>query len=68
MQERTLSTEWKRQPKDWEKIFANPISDKGLISKINTEPLQLNSKKQTTQLKKRADDLNDHFSKQHKKR
>ena len=24
----------KRQPKEWEKIFANDISDKGLVSKI----------------------------------
>ena len=24
----------KRQPMDWEKIFANDISDKGLVSKI----------------------------------
>ena len=24
----------KREPMKWEKIFANPISDKGLISKI----------------------------------
>ena len=27
----------KRQPKEWEKIFANFISDKGLISKIYKE-------------------------------
>ena len=25
----------KRQPTDWEKIFANDATDKGLISKIN---------------------------------
>ena len=24
----------KRQPTEWEKIFANDISDKGLVSKI----------------------------------
>ena len=24
----------KRQPAEWDKIFANPIADKGLISKI----------------------------------
>ena len=35
----------KRQPLEWEKIFANVASDKGLISKIyNTEFIQLNVK------------------------
>jgi len=27
----------KRQPKEWEKIFVNDISDKGLVSKIYKE-------------------------------
>ena len=34
----------KRQPIGWEKIFANHISDKGLISKTCKELVQLNSK------------------------
>ena len=38
----------KRQPSEWEKIFTNEATDKGLISKIYK---QLNIKKQTTHSK-----------------
>ena len=41
----------KRQPSEWEKIFANEPMDKGLISKIYKQLMQLILKKQTTQSK-----------------
>ena len=35
----------KRQPSEWEKVFANEVTIKGFISKINKELIQLNIKK-----------------------
>jgi hypothetical protein len=35
----------KQKPKDWEKIFTNPTSDKGLIAKLYKELKKLDSRK-----------------------
>ena len=53
----------KRKPSEWEKILANETTDKGLISKIYKLPMQLNTRKIKTPIKKWEKDLNRHHSK-----
>ena len=54
----------KRQPLEWERIIANETTDKGLISKIYKQLIQINTKKTNNPVKKWEKDKNRHFSKE----
>jgi hypothetical protein len=52
----------KRPPTDWERIFTNPKSDRGLISNIYKEQMKLDSRKPNNTIKKWDTELNKEFS------
>ena len=51
----------KRQLMEWEKIFANHLSDKRLVSKVYEKLLELSNKKANNAIEKFTKDLNRHF-------
>ena len=52
----------KRLPSDWEKIYTNPSTDKGLISKIYNELKKLDTKTLINPIKKWGTELNREFT------
>ena len=53
----------KKTTSEWEKIIANETTDKGLISKIYKQLIQVNTRKTNNSIKKWEKGLNRHFSK-----
>ena len=55
----------KRHLSEWEKIIANETTDKGLISKVRKQLIQLNTRKTNNPIKKWEKDQNRYFSKEY---
>ena len=54
----------KRQSSKWEKIIANETIDKGLISNLHKQLIQLNTRRTNNPIKEWEKNLNRHFSKE----
>ena len=54
----------KRQRSEWEKIVANETTNKGLLSKICKQFIQINTRKTNNPNKTWGNDLNRYFSKE----
>ena len=54
----------KRQPSGWEKIISSEITDKGLITRIHKQLIQLNIRGKNSPVKKWEEDINRHFPKE----
>jgi len=52
----------KQQPTDWEKVFTNPTSNRGLIPNVYKELKKIDSREPNNPIKKWGRELNKKFS------